>query len=43
MNIRELTINGHIVIQLASSDRWETKATVEYFKTLDDLPDEPVF
>ena len=36
-------INGHTVILLAGSDRWGTKAAVEYFKTLVDLPDEPIF
>ncbi|ENN96582.1 APHP domain-containing protein, partial [Methanocaldococcus villosus KIN24-T80] len=41
--IEKQIINGHIVILLAGSDRWGTKAAVEYFKTLDDIPDEPIF
>jgi hypothetical protein len=41
--IQKQLINGHTVILLAGSDRWGTKAAVEYFKTLDDLPDEPIF
>jgi hypothetical protein len=41
--IQKQIINGHTVILLAGSDRWGTKATVEYFKTLDDIPDEPIF
>jgi S-layer protein (TIGR01564 family) len=41
--IQKQIINGHTVILLAGSDRWGTKASVEYFKTLDDLPDEPIF
>ena len=41
--IEKTTINGHTVILLAGSDRWGTKAAVEYFKTLEDLPDEPIF
>lgn len=41
--IQKQLINGHTVILLAGSDRWGTKAAVEYFKTLDDIPDEPVF
>jgi hypothetical protein len=31
------------VILLAGSDRYGTKAAVEYFKTLNDIPDEPVY
>ena len=31
------------IILLAGSDRYGTKAAVEYFKTLDNLPDEPIF
>jgi PKD repeat protein len=31
------------VILLAGSDRWGTKAAVEYFKQLDNLPKEPIF
>ncbi|HID47144.1 MAG TPA: S-layer protein, partial [Methanococcaceae archaeon] len=31
-------INGYTVVLLAGSDRWGTKAAVEYFKTLEDLP-----
>jgi hypothetical protein len=41
--IQKQIINGHTVILLAGSDRWGTKASVEYFKTLDDIPDEPIF
>ena len=41
--IQKQIINGHTVILLAGSDRWGTKALVEYFKTLDDIPDEPIF
>jgi hypothetical protein len=41
--IQKQLINGHTVFLLAGSDRWGTKAAVEYFKTLDDLPDEPIF
>ncbi|MBW9221435.1 right-handed parallel beta-helix repeat-containing protein [Methanothermococcus sp. SCGC AD-155-C09] len=41
--IQKQIINGHTVILLAGSDRWGTKAAVEYFKTLEDLPDEPIF
>ncbi|AEF96972.1 S-layer protein [Methanotorris igneus] len=41
--IEKQMINDHIVILLAGSDRWGTKAAVEYFKTLDDIPDEPIF
>ena len=41
--IEKITINGYIVVLLAGSDRWGTKAAVEYFKTLDNLPDEPIF
>ena len=41
--IEKTAINGHTVILLAGSDRWGTKAAVEYFKTLEDLPDEPIF
>ncbi|AEF96103.1 CARDB domain-containing protein [Methanotorris igneus] len=41
--IEKQIINGHTVILLAGSDRWGTKAAVEYFKTLDDIPDEPIF
>jgi S-layer protein (TIGR01564 family) len=41
--IQKQLINGHTVILLAGSDRWGTKASVEYFKTLNDLPDEPIF
>ncbi|HIQ38992.1 MAG TPA: S-layer protein [Methanothermococcus okinawensis] len=41
--IEKIKINGHTVILLAGSDRWGTKAAVEYFKTLEDLPDEPIF
>ncbi len=41
--IEKQIINGHTVILLAGSDRWGTKAAVEYFKQLDDLPDEPIF
>ena len=41
--IQKQTINGHTVILLAGSDRWGTKAAVEYFKTLDDIPEEPIF
>jgi S-layer protein (TIGR01564 family) len=41
--IQKQLINGHTVILLAGSDRYGTKATVEYLKTLDDLPDEPIF
>jgi len=41
--IQKQMINGHIVILLAGSDRWGTKAAVEYFKTLDDIPDGPIF
>jgi hypothetical protein len=41
--IQKQVINGHLVILLAGSDRWGTKAAVEYFKTLDDIPDEPIF
>jgi hypothetical protein len=41
--IQKQIINGHTVILLAGSDRYGTKAAVEYFKTLDDIPDEPVF
>ena len=41
--IQKQIINGHTVILLAGSDRWGTKAAVEYFKTLDDIPDEPIF
>ena len=36
-------INGHTVVLLAGSDRWGTKAAVEYFKTLEDIPDKPIF
>ncbi|GBF36277.1 hypothetical protein MHHB_P0507 [Methanofervidicoccus abyssi] len=36
-------INGHTVVLLAGSDRWGTKAAVEYFKTLEDIPDRPIF
>ena len=31
------------VILLAGSDRWGTKAAVEYFKQLEDIPEEPIF
>ncbi|ADG13714.1 hypothetical protein Metin_1056 [Methanocaldococcus infernus ME] len=31
------------VLLLAGSDRWGTKAAVEYFKTLDYIPEEPIF
>ncbi|NPA62895.1 MAG: hypothetical protein GXN95_05015 [Methanococci archaeon] len=31
------------VVLLAGSDRWGTKAAVEYFKQLDDIPKEPIF
>ena len=41
--IQKQLINGHMVILLAGSDRYGTKATVEYFKTLDDIPNEPIF
>ncbi|XRO75127.1 CARDB domain-containing protein [Methanocaldococcus sp. 28A] len=41
--IEKQIINGHTVILLAGSDRWGTKAAVEYFKTLDDIPSEPIF
>ncbi|WP_232210809.1 S-layer protein [Methanothermococcus okinawensis] len=41
--IQKQTINGHNVILLAGSDRYGTKAAVEYFKTLDDIPSEPTF
>ncbi|XRP96555.1 CARDB domain-containing protein [Methanocaldococcus sp. 16A] len=41
--IEKQIINGHTVILLAGSDRWGTKAAVEYFKQLDDIPDEPIF
>jgi hypothetical protein len=41
--IQKQLINGHTVILLAGSDRYGTKATVEYFKTLDDIPNEPIF
>ncbi|WP_456374846.1 CARDB domain-containing protein [Methanocaldococcus sp.] len=41
--IEKQIINGHLVILLAGSDRWGTKAAVEYFKQLDDIPDEPIF
>ena len=41
--IQKQVINGHLVILLAGSDRWGTKAAVEYFKQLDDIPDEPIF
>ena len=41
--IQKQIINGHTVILLAGSDRWGTKAAVEYFKTLDDIPSEPIF
>jgi len=40
--IQKQIINGHTVVLLAGSDRWGTKAAVEYFKTLDDIPDEPI-
>ena len=42
-SIQKQIINGHTVILLAGSDRYGTKAAVEYFKTLDNLPDEPIF
>ena len=41
--IQKQIINGHLVTLLAGSDRWGTKAAVEYFKTLDDISDEPIF
>ncbi|AXI25383.1 APHP domain-containing protein [Methanofervidicoccus sp. A16] len=41
--IEVIKIDGHTVVLLAGSDRWGTKAAVEYFKTLEDLPDEPIF
>ncbi|HIQ32435.1 MAG TPA: S-layer protein, partial [Methanothermococcus okinawensis] len=41
--IQVIKIDGHTVVLLAGSDRWGTKAAVEYFKTLNDLPEEPVF
>ena len=41
--IEVIKINGHTVVLLAGSDRWGTKAAVEYFKTLENLPDEPIF
>ncbi|MBW9224089.1 S-layer protein [Methanothermococcus sp. SCGC AD-155-E23] len=41
--IQVTKINGHTVVLLAGSDRWGTKAAVEYFKTLDDLPQIPIF
>ncbi|WP_292461054.1 S-layer protein [Methanothermococcus sp.] len=41
--IEKQIINGHTVILLAGSDRYGTKAAVEYFKTLDDIPSEPIF
>jgi len=41
--IEKTTINGHTVVLLAGSDRWGTKAALEYFKTLEDLSDEPIF
>ena len=41
--IQKQLINGHTVILLAGSDRYGTKAAVEYFKTLDDIPNEPIF
>ncbi|HIP91251.1 MAG TPA: S-layer protein [Methanothermococcus okinawensis] len=41
--IQVTKINGHTVVLLAGSDRWGTKAAVEYFKTLEDLPEEPIF
>ena len=41
--IQKQLINGHTVILLAGSDRWGTKAAVEYFKLLDTIPDEPMF
>ena len=41
--IEVIKIGGHTVVLLAGSDRWGTKAAVEYFKTLEDLPDEPIF
>ena len=37
--IQKQMINGHTVILLAGSDRWGTKAAVEYFKMLNDIPD----
>ncbi|UXM85206.1 S-layer protein [Methanococcus aeolicus] len=41
--IQKQIINGHTVILLAGSDRYGTKAAVEYLKTLDDIPNEPIF
>jgi predicted transglutaminase-like protease len=41
--IQKQLINGHTVILLAGSDRYGTKAVVEYLKTLDDIPNEPIF
>ena len=41
--IQKQLINGYTVILLAGSDRWGTKAAVEYFKTLDDIPPESIF
>ncbi|XRP97439.1 S-layer protein [Methanocaldococcus sp. 16A] len=41
--IEKQIINGHLVILLAGSDRWGTKAAIEYFKILDEIPDEPIF
>jgi len=41
--IEVIKINGHTVVLLAGSDRWGTKAAVEYFKTLEDLLEETIF
>ena len=40
--IEVIKIDGHTVVLLAGSDRWGTKAAVEYFKTLEDLPEETI-
>jgi predicted transglutaminase-like protease len=41
--IQKVEINGHVVVLLAGSDRWGTKAAVEYFKQLNAIPEEPIF
>ncbi|ABR54076.1 hypothetical protein Mevan_0165 [Methanococcus vannielii SB] len=35
-------INGYMVIYIAGSDRFGTLAALEYFKTLDELPEKPL-
>ena len=43
VKVGENIYNYVTVVLLAGSDRWGTKAAVEYFKQLEDLPKEPIF